>query len=129
MIKIDLEKKNMMINGSVVINNGIPINGFPIRTEPVTYEELERLYETYKFSVPTESETKMRRPYFKALPIEQIPVKLLCNGIDRTEAREALETTLLYGILNGSIRWENPEHWFWQSSQDRDFVILKKWVE
>ena len=127
---INLKNKDYVQDGIAMIQNGVPMNGYKMRVEPVTIPELEMLYKDYKYSFPSEEESK-RKNYFKALSIDELPHKSLMAGVNRTEAREALELTLLQGILNGSITWESlgNKGWFWQSSNDRDFVILKEWVK
>ena len=125
---INLKEKNYVKDGIVLIDHGQAVNGFTIRETPVSIEELENLYHAYKYSIPTEKENQKRKPYFKALPIEKLPSEALFNGVNREVAREQLELTLLMGILNKSIVWEDDKKWFWQSQRDGDFIILKEWV-
>ncbi len=132
MYKIDLKEKTYTKDGVKYIENGIVVKkNYEIRKEPVSIEELENLYHAYKYSIPTMEEDNLKKQYFKALDINDIPAEALFLGVPRQIARENLELTLLMGILNKSITWEslgNPGTWFWQSNIDKDFVILKNWI-
>lgn len=128
---INFKTKQYIKDGVTLIDNGVAVNGYSIRETPVSVEELENLYHSYKFSIPTEKEENKRKPYFKALSIDELTSEALFLGINREIAREQLELTLLEGILNRSITWDilHGGNWFWQSKNDGDFIILKEWVE
>lgn len=122
---IDLKTKSVKRGKTYLIKNGKPISNFKIRTSPVTFSEIEDLYEIYKYSVP--DGTRNKRPYFYALGPEQIPTIKMINGANRQKAKEDLELTLLMGILNKSLKWPNQEQWFWQSEKDKDLILLREW--
>lgn len=122
---IDLKTKSVKRGKTYLIKNGKPISNFKIRTSPVTFSEIEDLYETYKYSVP--DGTRSKRPYFYALGSEQIPTIKMINGANRQKAKEDLELTLLMGILNKSLKWPNQKQWFWQSEKDKDLILLREW--
>lgn len=122
---IDLKTKSVKRGKTYLIKNGKPISNFKIRTSPVTFSEIEDLYETYKYSVP--DGTRSKRPYFYALGPEQIPTIKMINGANRQKAKEDLELTLLMGILNKSLKWPNQKQWFWQSEKDKDLILLREW--
>lgn len=125
-ITVDFETRSAMDGRRYLVKDGVPQDGFQIRTEPVTIEELEGLYQIYKNSTPNDRDPS--RQYFKAKSFEEMAPDELVNGANREEARQNLELTLLQGILNGSVTWPCPSKWFWQSAKDRDFVILRRWV-
>ena len=127
---INLKEKLYIKEGKILIENGKPVNGYSIRQNPVSIEEIENLYHSYKNSIPTENEDNKRKKYFKALSINELPPEALFMGINRQIAREKLELTLLEGILNGSITWDNlqGDGGFWQSKNDPDLIILKEWI-
>lgn len=122
---IDLNTKSVKRGKTYLIKNGKPISNFKIRTSPVTFSEIEDLYETYKYSVP--DGTRSKRPYFYALGPDQIPTIKMINGANRQKAKEDLELTLLMGILNKSLKWPNQKQWFWQSEKDKDLILLREW--
>jgi arsenate reductase-like glutaredoxin family protein len=124
---VNFETQTVTKNRKLIIDHGKPINGFEIRNDPVTFEELEILYEKYKHSVP--NGVKYKKTYFKALNAENLSVEDLINGENRQSAKELLELTLLMGVLNHSLIWPDDTKWFWQSEKDKDFVILKKWIK
>ncbi len=126
MTTIDFRTRSAKTEHGYIIKDGMPVNGFQLRQEPVTIDELESLYEAYKNSTPnTQRHTKS---YFKAKKFEEMTTDELISGANREKAREDLELTLLQGILNGSVTWSDPKKWFWQSKKDKDFVILRSWV-
>lgn len=125
MISVDLKTKSAFKNGIPFIQNGRPVNGYKIPDTPVNIEHLEALYKQYKYSVP-DGQTH-RHNYFKALPAKTLSLNSLANGCNRQLAKEQLELTLLIGILNKSLTWQNQQHWFWQSKADSDFVLLREW--
>lgn len=93
-------------------------------------ETIERLYNEYKFSLPSERSDSKRRTYFKALPIEEIPDSKLFNAERREVARARLEGYILCSVLYGNLTWdESWGSWFYQSSNDPDLVILRSWIE
>ncbi len=127
MLVIDLANKNLKENGKDLIKNGIPQKEYQIDPTPVTWEELETYYHAYKYSMP--NGVKYRRNYFKALDFNELDTISLIDGENRTKAKEKLELALLTGILNKSLTWPDKRKWFWQSSKDKDFIILRAWFE
>lgn len=102
------------------------MNGYEISQEPISFEMLEQLYKDYKHSVPCG--THVGKPYFKALSYDKLSSHDLVYGVNRQIAKERLEMAIITGVLNKSLLWTDNEKWFWQSEQDKDFVILKKWI-
>lgn len=127
MITVDLKQHSAKDGRRYLIQNGDPVAGFQIRTEPVTFDELEQLYQTYKHSTPNTK--RLNKQYFKADAFEDMSTSDVVSGANRNEAQEALEMTLLQGILNGSLKWPDPAKWFWQSETDKDFVLLREWFQ
>lgn len=125
MITINLETKSMKNGKTILIDNGIPVNGYVLSTDNITIDQLEKLYHVYKYSVP--DGIRYKKNYFKALTAEQLTTIDLINGANRQKSKEELEIALLTGILNKSLTWPDDKLWFWQSKTDKDFVILKTW--
>lgn len=126
MINVDLITKSMTDGSRILIENGQPRNGYKIPDINVTFDMLDKLYSIYKTSVPDGIHYKYN--YFKVNTDKDFDVFALAAGAIRKDAKEKLETTLLFGILNGSLKWPNAAHWFWQSAKDKDFIILKEWM-
>ena len=91
----------------------------------------EMLYKRYKYSLPSERSDNKRRQYFKALPAEKMTDKQMATGEHREVARAALEGFILCMAVDGLFVWDEEKFgkWFWQSDDDPDFVILRKWIE
>lgn len=87
-------------------------------------------YETYKHSVPSERSDSHHKSYFKALPYEKLSDDDILYGRPREFARFILEVMFLRGVYEGKLKWHDEwGSWFWQSKEDKDFVILRDWVE
>ena len=128
MLYIDLDTHTLKKGRTVLILNGIPQNGYKIDPSPVSLEYIEKLYEAFKYSVP--NGVRYKKNYFMALPEEKLSAEELIIGENRSAAKEALELTLLTGILNGSLIWpEGNTQWFIQPApeRDKDFVLLRRW--
>ena len=111
------------------------VNGKPFTCDPqkVTLQEclseIERLYQIYKYSTPTENDK--RRTYFYALPAEKLTDAELVLGVNRHEAKVALEMYVLTMIVGGVLRWDEnvmKGKWFWKGN-DGDLIILREWVD
>lgn len=127
MLTINLETHTLKNSKKILIQNGIPQNDYKIDSAPITFEKLEELYQIYKHSIPDKAKHKYQ--YFKVLDYEKLTTEDLVMGENRSKAKEALETALLTGILNGSLKWPDESKWFWQSETDKDFILLKKWFQ
>lgn len=87
-------------------------------------------YEAYKRSVPSERSDSHHKSYFKALPYEKLSDDDILYGKPREFARFILEVMFLRGAYEGKLKWHDEwGSWFWQSAKDKDFVILRDWVE
>lgn len=91
---------------------------------------LTSAYLSYKFSVPSERSDSHHKSYFKALPYEELTDDCILYHADREFARFILEVTFLRGVCSGKLKWHDEwGSWFYQSPKDKDFVILKEWIE
>lgn len=133
-IHIDLKNKTLKVGKQLLIENGNIIQHKVIVGDDI-YEcdvlvveslDVDDLYEQYKHSLPSERDSGNH--YFKALTASLLTDEQLVYGMPRLEARVRLEAYVMLGSLAGLIKWENNNHWFWQSSKDKDFVILKSWM-
>lgn len=93
--------------------------------------ELYKLFEDYKFSVPSEI-ASYRKSYFKCLPYEELDTEFLIYGKNRELARFELDFFLLKEISLGRT-WEDIRKlnkrvgWFYQNEKDSDLILLKSW--
>lgn len=92
---------------------------------------IEMLYKNYKYSLPSERSDSKRRQYFKALPVDKLTDKQMATGERREIARAKLEGFILCMIVDGFFVWDEKEmgKWFYQSKNDPDLVILRRWIE
>lgn len=133
-IHIDLKNKTLKVGRQLLIEKGNIIQNKVIVGDDA-YEcnelvsgclDVNELYEQYKYSMPSERDGGNH--YFKALTASLLTDEQLIYGMPRLEARVRLEAYVMLGSLMGLIKWENNDHWFWQSSKDKDFIILKQWM-
>ena len=131
---IDFEKRNMKVGKEYLIKDGeydrnMHALCISMNSESVL-EDIETLYRSYKYSMPSERSERKRRKYFKALLVEELDLNDMVNGESREMAQCVLEGYILCSILTGALKWK--DEWgtfFWQSKNDPDLVILKKWIE
>lgn len=135
---IDFEKRTMKVGNKFIIKNGeydtsrrlFSVEDDSHSTIDVILQTIDCLYERYKYSIPSKRSDSKRKVYFKALPMEEIPDEKMV--MQRREILQAkLEGYILCMILRGDFIWHEDEmgKWFWQSSEDKDLVILRKWIE
>lgn len=99
-------------------------------SEEDALDTLTAAYEAYKHSVPSERSDSHRKSYFKALPYEELSDDNILYGARREFSRCVLEVSFLRAVLSGKLKWHDEwGSWFWQSPDDKDFVILREWVE
>lgn len=122
---IDLNTHSMTRNNKILIDHGIPVNGYVVPSTDVTFDLLDNLYQNYKHSVPSPDD---KPGPFKALPYDELSTEDLVEGHQRCDMLEELAFAILIGSINKSLHWPDPNHWFWQSEKDPDFIVLRKWV-
>lgn len=86
-----------------------------------TIEQLETAYAIYKHSIPSER-TMGRTPRFYALPESELSNDDMLYGVPREQAERDLEKALQ------GFQMPEGAGWFWQSENDPDLVVLRKWV-
>lgn len=135
---VGLQNRSLAINGHYLIKDGQVTESDMILSkwhkedwpEKKLFYVLEYKYNFYKHSVPSERSESHRRSYFKALPEKDLADIDMMYGQSREFARYELESFLLAMIMCGAFEWKNEwGSWFWQSQNDKDFVILRKWIE
>lgn len=125
---IDFKKRTLRMNGKNIDPKSVEM---PFKEDfDGLMTNLKIEYNDYKYSVPSERSEKRQRNYFKALPYEELNDDELCYGMRREKARFILEFHILKAIVDGLLTWQDDwGSWFWQSDTDKDFVILREWVE
>ena len=131
---IDFEKRNMKVGKEYLIKDGEYDRNMRILCVAANpnsvLDDIEVLYHSYKYSMPSERSENKRKKYFKALSIDELDVSDMVNGESREMAQCILEGYILCNILTGAFKWNDDwGKWFWQSKTDPDLVILRKWIE
>lgn len=126
--KVNFETRSLSIGNKLIIKNGNYDGclGFEAMPMDNVIAKLEYLYSIYKHSVPSERSENKRRKYFTALPEESLTDDDMMYGELRDVAQFELELFVLCCIITGSFEFAEGQ-WFWQSTNDKDLVILKKW--
>ena len=133
-VRIEIIGRTLTVDNNIIIDKGIYRGelGLPVVATKVALEMIEDAYIKYKSSMPNE-ETNItcRSSLFKALPSQKLSDEDLISSEYRSIARIRLELTVLIMILNKSIDWDSEQlagKWFWQSSKEKDLVLLKEWI-
>lgn len=134
---IDFEKKTMKVGNKFLIKDGVFDENRKL-TNILDSMELEDIiqhieeeYYYYKFSLPSERNDNKRKKYFKALSINELTDEQMIFAHNRELAQCRLEGFILCAILAGKFKWNEEKlgKWFYQSKNDPDLVILRKWIE
>ena len=132
---IDFTERTMKIGKQKIINQGEYDNNrvlidWDFANGDNILNTIERLYEQYKYSLPSERSESKRTKYFKALSMDELEDEYIFATKRREIAQCELEGFILCMILNGSFVWDEEKigKWFWQSKNDPDLVILKNWI-
>lgn len=126
---INFEKRNMKVGKRWLIREGdwdkekilYPV----LEGEPL--QVIEEYYKEYKYSCPSEKSERKRKLYFKPLSVDELTDEQMVTGINREYARAKLEGFVLCMILEGNIPWKEGA-WFWQSKNEPELILLKKWI-
>lgn len=122
---INLEKRTLRLNGKIIPLEEIEMPEY----ESDVITEIERRYQTFKHSVPSERSESHRKKYFRALPEKSLSDEDMMYGEQREIARCSLELFILVAIVNGILTWqEDWGTWFWQSSSDKDLILFRQWI-
>ena len=124
---VDLKKKVLQLDKNNVPLDNINVN---ISSSEDMLSTIHKLFERYKYSVPSERSEGKRRRYFKALKLSEIDYDDFMFGEGRDTAQIKLELYVLLSSIYHKDFWEEifKEHFFYQSDKDKDLIILKDWV-
>jgi hypothetical protein len=128
---INLVEKILKIDGKEIVLEGNLIDEdnmkFLCISDLSPWEQVEYLYKKYKRSVPS-THNNGNKPYFKADSIDDLTDdEIAFNGV-RNWCQAVLEGFMLLAGLSGWLKFENENHWFWQSKVFPELVVLKEWI-
>ena len=130
--RVNFRSRSLRLNGRYVIREGNYEGNLGVEpcTEKEFLSQIEELYLRYKHSVPSERSTSRSRNYFPALPEKKLDDEDMLYGERRDKAQIELELYILCQLLNG-FQWntETLGKWFWQSTRDKDLVLLRQWID
>ena len=131
--RIDFEKRTMKVGKEFLIKNGEYNSERKLicKSERNALDVIDGLYNSYKHSLPSERSDNKRRHYFKTLCMDDLADDDLFIAGRREIEQAKLEGYILCNILNGTLTWDETKmgKWFYQSKNDPDLVILRKWIE
>lgn len=124
---VDLKKKVLQLDKNNIPLDNINVN---ISSSEDMLSTIHKLFERYKYSVPSERSEGKRRRYFKALKLSEIEYDDFMFGEGRDTAQIKLELYVLLSSIYHKDFWEEifKEQFFYQSDKDKDLIILKDWV-
>ena len=124
---VDLKKKVLQLDKNNIPLDNINVN---ISSSEDMLSTIHKLFERYKYSVPSERSEGKRRRYFKALKFSEIEYDDFMFGEGRDTAQIKLELYVLLSSIYHKDFWEEifKEQFFYQSDKDKDLIILKDWV-
>ena len=131
--KINFEQRSMKVGKDWLIKNGeCEVGRVLYGMNPIAIkEQIERMYQRFKYSCPSERSDSKRKGYFKALSVDELTDEQMIYGKSRELMQAQLEGFILCAILMNHLKWEDltEEKWFYQSPNDKDLIILKSWIE
>lgn len=130
--RVNFSERSLKVNDRHLIKNGEYEGelGIEAESEDKVLETIENLYRVYKNSTPSERSESKSKQYFRALPEHQLSDDAMLYGQPRELAQIRLELYILCQLILG-FTW-NPETmgtWFYQGKQDKDLIIIRKWLE
>lgn len=133
-VSVSLTLKSIIVDGQLWVRNGevtehAPSKELCVSPNGSAIDSLEKLFEVYKYSYPSESETKRKRCYFKAKTAEEMTTEELVTGLPRYVTRIALEAAVLLYAMSGYLKWDESWGSWYYKGKDSDFILLREWVE
>lgn len=93
-------------------------------TDP--YTTIEDLFIKYRTSKP-DKHSSYAKSNFQAKAFNDLTMSELLFGEKRQTALYRLELTVMYLTSHG-LRWENANHWYWQSPKYKELLIYRNWI-
>lgn len=123
---INLVDKTLKIDGKEVVFEGNLMERKDFHNDK-PWEILETLYGYYKRSIPSERHNGSKS-FFKADSVEDLTDDEIAFNHQRGLAQFALECYVLFASVLGWLKFDNENHWFWQSKKDKELIVLKEWI-
>lgn len=129
--RVNFQNRSLKIDGKYVIKDGKYDGELGVELTDSPLEQITQLYTRYQHSLPSERSENKRKCYFKSLPEHLLNDEDMLYGQSREYTQIALELYVLGVILNGSLKWDDFAKglWFWQSSENKDLILLREWIE
>lgn len=128
--RIDFINRSLKIGKHYIIKDGEYDGELGLSKPDNPLEEIERLFNRYHHSMPSERSENKRKTYFRALPEHELSEEDMLFGEPREVAQIKLELCILILILNDTLVWDEfaKGKWFWQSPKHKELIILKEWI-
>lgn len=128
---VDFKSKSIKVNGAFLVENGKCniVTGTEYYPPEQFLWHVEKAYDLYKHSIPSERSESKGRKYFRALSEKELSDEDMMYGVSRDMAQAELEGFVLCSMLEGVTWQESWGKWFWQSPNDKDLVLLREWFE
>lgn len=127
--KIDFKKRNLTIGRKRVITEGVVENEYELdEVNADVFGEIEKCYEKYYYSRPSERSEGQQKTYFKAMSYDDMTDEQLICGSSRELAKAELEYTMLNHIIRGWKWCKDYGSWYWKSKKFNTLIILREWI-
>lgn len=90
------------------------------------YSGMEKRFDDYYSSIPTEHD-KFVKSIFRTKPLNKYVSyeEMMNTQSNRDKARYELEWFYMASSVNGKVVWDNPNHYFWKSPNNK-LIIYKE---
>lgn len=128
---VDFKSRSIKVDGKYLVENGKynVVTGTERYPSDQFLWHVEKAYDLYKHSIPSERSESKGRKYFRALSERELADEDMMYGVPRDMAQAELEGFVLCSMLEGVTWDESWGKWFWQSPNDKDLVLLREWFE
>lgn len=121
--KIDFSTRSFIVNGEKLIDNGEHIG---VQQYDFDVAMADMNFVAFQHSIPGKNDAT--NAYFKGQSYDQLSDLDRLIGEPRELRRLRLEFVVLECLINGAITIPDGQ-WFWQSKNNKDFIILRSWIE
>lgn len=129
---VDFKNRTLTVNGKSIDLNG-EFGVQPFNDLDEWLDEVENLYDEFKYSKPTQKSMKReRKSKFRGLTVEELVKEVghdaLSNPVSRDVAQAKLEVFILLSLVQGTFQPDElfAKDWFYQGA-DKSLIIRKDW--